>query len=74
MPDLLQATESVASTKAAPRRTAAAPRTPVSCALAAPLLEPDSPDVSLTEEHAWRIRVSTQIIKILTSSGRPHFL
>lgn len=36
----------------------AAVSTPTSCGLMAPLLEPDTPNSSLSEEHVWRIRVS----------------
>ncbi|KAK9908160.1 hypothetical protein WJX75_003593 [Coccomyxa subellipsoidea] len=34
----------------------AAVSTPTSCGLMAPLLEPDTPNSNLSEEHVWRIR------------------
>lgn len=54
----------------------AAVSTPTSCGLMAPLLEPDTPDSGLSEEHAWRIRVSCHCCLTLrplaAASWHPH--
>lgn len=38
--------------------------TPTSCGIVAPLLEPETPDSNVSEEHAWRIRVRKDGVKL----------